>query len=416
MTLTLLTAIVAFLAMVLGEAWRLDVDGQVRDAPIAQATAIALVVATSWPAVAVDEARSVYLGGLLGPLLLAVLATLVVGVARQRWATLRADLTRSGTTILVAGGLSRIFVFDGRSLHQLVDAPGQRAGLVAMLLLVLAILAVGVPLLARSVAKALAERAPVGSQILRDLTRYGLLSLATATTAVVMALSLRVLGPISFVLFLVPMAVLLPAVSRQRTVRAAQRQTLFALARLTDHAGLTAPGHATRVAALSVPIARDVGVDDADLLDVETAALLHDVGQVGLRRPIPGGATTEISTRDQRRVAAMGAAILSRTAELSRLAAMVADVGVPQYRAVERGDVLLGARVVRVVSAYDDLTAREKRRSSGGSARTAMERLLRATPREFDPDVVRALLRQLERRGELTAAEAAELRASAAAH
>ena len=133
------------------------------------------------------------------------------------------------------------------------------------------------------------------------------------------------------------------------------------------------------------------------------AALLHDVGQVGLSRPIPGGATIEISALDQRRVAATGAAILARTADLSRLAPVVADVGIPHHRAVARGDVALASRVVRVVSAYDDLSASLEHQG-------ALERILRSTPHDYDPLVVGALVRHLERRGTVSAAEGALLR------
>ena len=234
--------------------------------------------------------------------------------------------------------------------------------------------------------------------------------LATATTSSVMALSLPVLGAGSLVLFLAPLAVLQLAVGQQRDIRVAQAQTVGALARLTDHAGLTSPGHGERVAGLVVPVARDVGVDEADLQDVEAAALLHDLGQVALTTQIPGGATIEISRRDQRRVAAAGAAILARTAQLSSLSAWVADVGVPHYRALERGDVALPSRVIRVVSAYDDLTGNGTRLTGAVDPVEALDRLLRDAPHEYDPQVLLALSRQLERRGVITHQQARDLR------
>jgi hypothetical protein len=269
---------------------------------------------------------------------------------------------------------------------------------------------VGAPVLARAVLETVGDHGSLRPQLGEHLVRHGPLVLATASTATVMALSLGVLRAASFVLFLVPMALLQPAVTRQRRIRDAQRQTLYALSRLTDQAGLTAPGHAVRVARLARPVAREVGVDDADLPDVEAAALLHDVGQVGLSRPIPGGATVEISLRDQRRVAATGAAILARTAELSRLAPTVADVGVPHHWAVERGDVTMSSRVVRVTSAYDDLTGPGARQGEARSPGAAMERILRATPYEYDPEVVDALIRHLVRTGVLGTADLARLR------
>lgn len=412
MTLEVDVAVVAFLVMVLGEAWRVPAPGLVRDAPLAQATAVALAMATSWPPPGMVDGAGP-LGpflGLFGPLVLALLATLVVGAARRHWTGLRGDVARVVASVLTAGVLVRLPLPNKSTLHEQLQPPGTAAGIMAVLLLLVSVAAVAVPVLGRSAARRRVDHTPLGSRLVRDLRRHRLLALATATTAVVMALALDVLGPASIVLFVVPMTVLLPAVTRQRQVRAAQRQTLSALARLTDQAGLTAPGHASRVARLAVPVAREAGVEDADLLDVETAALLHDVGQVALSRPIPGGATIEISAMDQRRVAAAGGAILARTAELSRLGPVVADVGIPHHRAVTRGDVALASGVVRTVSAYDDLTGDDTRVNGGLAPVEALERITRSTPHEYDPVVVAALVRHLERRGVITAQEAAALR------
>lgn len=407
MELTPGIAVVAFLAMLLGEAWRVTVPGLVRDAPLAQATAVALAVSTAWPA---DPSNLDSMLGLLGPLALACLATVAAGAVKSQWSVLPRDLLRTLASVLVAGALSRVSFPGFGSLFERATQPGDHRSLVALLLLVVAVIAVGAPVVARAVVQALRDRGSLRAQLGTHLGRHGPLVLAAASTAAVMALSLGVLRAASFMLFLVPMALLQPAVTRQRRIRAAQRDTLVALSRLTDQAGLTAPEHAIRVARLALPVAREVGMEDADLPDVEAVALLHDVGQVGLSRPIPGGATVEISLRDQRRVAATGAAILARTAELSRLAPSVADVGVPHHWAVERGDVTMAARVVRVVSAYDDLTGGGTRHGGVQTPGAAVERILRMTPHEYDPAVVEALIRHLVRTGALSTAEMARLR------
>lgn len=403
MILSVGTALVVLAVMTLGEAWRVAAPGAVRDAPLAQATGIAVAVSTAWPATG-DPPVGIL--GLVGPAVLAALAVLTVAVARRSSAGLGPDLARALGTVLVAGVLARAAGPDGTTLLEGTARPGVRSGLVALLLLAVAVVTVAVPVVVRSTLRARVGPVSFLAELVGDLGRHGPLALATASTAAVMALSMQVLGPVGLVLFLVPLGVLQTAVSRQRTIRAAQRQTLFALARLTDQAGLTARGHAYRVATLAVPVAREVGVPDPDLADVEAVALLHDVGQVGLRRPVPGGATVEVSARDQRRIAGTGAAILARTAQLSRLAATVADVGLPHHRAVVRGDVPPAARVVRVVSAYDDLV-----HQSGGSGEPAdaLARLLRSTPHEYDPDVVQALVRHLVRRGRLAPAAADRL-------
>lgn len=403
MILSVGTALVVLAVMTLGEAWRVAAPGAVRDAPLAQATGIAVAVSTAWPAAGDPP---VGLLGLVGPAVLAALAVLTVAVARRSSAGLGPDLARALGTVLVAGVLARAAGPDGTTLLEGTARPGVRSGLVALLLLAVAVVTVAVPVVVRSTLRARVGPVSFLAELAGDLGRYGPLALATASTAAVMALSMQVLGPVGLVLSLVPLGVLQTAVSRQRTIRAAQRQTLFALARLTDQAGLTARGHAYRVATLAVPVAREVGVPDPDLADVEAVALLHDVGQVGLRRPVPGGATVEVSARDQRRIAGTGAAILARTAQLSRLAATVADVGLPHHRAVVRGDVPPAALVVRVVSAYDDLVHQSP---GSGEPADALARLLRSTPHEYDPDVVQALVRHLVRRGRLAPADADRL-------
>lgn len=399
--MTLTVALVALVAMVLGETWRLDVPGSVRDAPLSQATAIALGVAGAWP-------PGPGVAGLAGPLLLCAAAVLLAALLRRHPGGMLPDLLRLWASVVIAGLIVRVPWSGGTILEGLTERVG-RPALVAVVVLGVAVVAVIVPLLVRSLSRNDRTGMPAGARLSEDLGRHGPLGMATASTATVMALGLGVLGPMSVVVSLVPLLVLQPAVNRQRRIRLAQRQTVVALARLTEEAGLTALGHSGRVAELAVPVARDLGVPEADLEDVRAAALLHDIGQVGLGRPIPGGATVEVSLRDQRRIAATGAAILARTAELSRLAPVVADVGVPQWRAEERGDVPVAARVIRVVSAYDDLAGRSTRLTGGDGPAGAVDRILRGTPHEYDPQVVAALVRQLERHGILAPGHAAGL-------
>lgn len=391
--MSLAVALVALAAMVLGESWRLDVPGSVRDAPLSQATAVALGLAAAWPAGGGAT-------GLIGPLLVCAAAVAVAGLLRRHLAGILPDLLRLWASVVIAGLLVRVPWAGGSILERLTERLG-RPAMTAVVVLGVAVAAVAVPQLVRSLSRRGRAGVPATARLSEDLGRHGPLGMATASTATVMALGLGVLGPLSVVLSLVPLLVLQPAVNRQRRIRLAQQQTVVALARLTEEAGLTALGHSGRVAELAVPVARDLGVREADLEDVRAAALLHDIGQVGLGRPIPGGATVEVSLRDQRRIAATGAAILARTAELSRLAPVVADVGVPQWRAEERGDVPWAARVIRVVSAYDDLAGRSTRLTGGDGPAGAVERLLRSTPHEYDPVVVAALVRQLERHGVL---------------
>lgn len=404
-------ALIGLLAIVMGEAWRTTPSDTLRGSPLTQATAVALAMSTAWPVRSDDRGG---IGGLAGPFLLVVAAVLLVAVIR-RHLPVPTQLVSLLVATLFAGLLVRIPAPNGVTLlHAVAQDEGSPVDVspvvIATALLVVAIAALSLPLLAALARRSLTGQASARRQLAEDLGRHGPLTLATAITAAVMAVALPVLGPTSLVLFLVPLVVLQLAVGQQQEIRAAQAQTVGALARLTDQAGLTAPGHGERVAALAVPVARDVGVGEDDLRDVEAAALLHDLGQVSLTSRIPGGATIEISRRDQRRVAAAGAAILARTAQLSSLSAWVADAGVPHHRALERGDVALPSRVIRVVSAYDDLTGHRTVLTGAVDPAMALDRLVRNAPHDYDPQVVLALIRHLERRGVISQQQARELR------
>ncbi|WP_147899816.1 HD-GYP domain-containing protein [Serinicoccus profundi] len=407
MSLTWSLALVGLLTMLLSEAWRQRSAAPGGEAPLSQATAMALAMATAWPVGPGSDGSVV---GLLGPLVLASSAVLLVAMWRQRLGQVPKDMLRLGTSVVVAGLLVRLPGPGGDTLIESIWDHGDETVLIALALLVVAVVAVAVPWVPRAVRAAARGQGQIWANLAGEIGRQGPVALAGASTAVVTALALTALGPISLVLFLVPLLVLQPAVSRQRETRLAQRQTLFALARLPEEAGLTAAGHGARVAALAVPIARDLGVEAADLPDVEAAALLHDIGQVGIPRPVPGGATVEISARDQRQIASTGSSILGRTAELSRLASVVSDVGLAHHRAEERGDVSVASRIVRVASAYDDLTGRATRLTGGNGPVEALERMLRSTPHEYDPEVVQALIRLLERRGVISTPQSEALR------
>ena len=230
----------------------------------------------------------------------------------------------------------------------------------------------------------------------------GPLALATTSSATVIALAVHALGPVAIPLFLAPLLLLQLAVSRQSLVRDAQRQTIRSLSRLTDQGGFTTSGHGDRVAHLSLAIGRDLGLAERDLVDLEYAALLHDLGQVSLRRPIPGGATTAISPLDQRRIAHTGASILARTAELSRLSLVVSGQATPYRHGREAQDLALACRILKVSNAFDDLTAGRVKRPV---SLQALERIRLNLGYEYDPLVVRSLCRVLVRDGRVTPAE-----------
>jgi response regulator RpfG family c-di-GMP phosphodiesterase len=145
-------------------------------------------------------------------------------------------------------------------------------------------------------------------------------------------------------------------------------------------------GHSRRVSRLAVAVGRELGMNEPDLLELEYAALMHDIGQLSLRDPIPGGATVLASPADQRRIAELGADVIRQAGVLDQVADIVRRQSDPA-RGAQPGPPA-ASRIIRAANAFDDLVGSSADRDR---AAAALERLRLDTASEYDPEVVEAL-------------------------
>jgi response regulator RpfG family c-di-GMP phosphodiesterase len=145
-------------------------------------------------------------------------------------------------------------------------------------------------------------------------------------------------------------------------------------------------GHSRRVSVLAVAVGRELGMSEPDLLDLEYAALMHDIGQLSLRDPIPGGATVLVSRADQQRIAELGAEVIAKAGVLDRVAELVRCQSLAARGSDPRPPV--GSRIIRAANAFDDLVGGSADRDRSAAA---VERLRLDTASEYDPGVVDAL-------------------------
>jgi hypothetical protein len=219
------------------------------------------------------------------------------------------------------------------------------------------------------------------------------LGASVGASVIIAVFAAKVMGLAELVWFLAPLLVTQVAFRRYAGIRATYLQTVRALARVTEVGGYVESGHSRRVSRLAVAVGRELGMPEPDLLDLEYAALMHDIGQLSLRDPIPGGATVLVSAADAERIAQLGAdvirqaGVLDKVAELVRCQTWPARGHDPQPPA--------GSRIIRAVNAFDDLVS-----GSGNRDRinAALEHLRLDTAREYDPAVVDALTEVASRR------------------
>ncbi len=168
-------------------------------------------------------------------------------------------------------------------------------------------------------------------------------------------------------------------------------QTIRALSRIPEVAGLALEGHSDRTSALAVEAAQDLGLTPAEVIDVRYAALMHDIGRITLNEPsiLRRGFTDED-------IARWGAEIVAESPYLATVSGLVARQHEPYRRPGEERDPSLpmASKIIKASSAYDHATM-----ELGFSPLEGLEVLHRGAAYDYDPDVVVAVRRVLERRG-----------------
>ncbi len=231
-------------------------------------------------------------------------------------------------------------------------------------------------------------------RLTREKTReIGPLILSTVSVAALLALAYPALDWWTIPIFLAPLGATQFSFRQVAIIRRNSLQTVRALAKVPEMAGYTKRGHSARVATLSVQIAEELGVVQPELHDIEYAALLHDIGTVSVPDPEDASASTS-----RMELAVVGAEIVEKTGHFQKVAKMIGTQHEPYRRRGEDTNraLPLGAKIIKVGSAYDDLT------EPPGPGRTpweALERMHLDMAYEYDPQVIQALTRVLERRG-----------------
>jgi putative nucleotidyltransferase with HDIG domain len=176
-------------------------------------------------------------------------------------------------------------------------------------------------------------------------------------------------------------------------------QTVRALMTVMDAADPLTRGRSLRVSRYAVGLARELGVADGALLDVELGGLLHDLGRRALThdvtvqpRPLDAGERAIVQAHP-----GIGWEMLRTIPGLEAAAEIVwthherpDGAGYPRHLSAEQ--IPVGARVVLVCSAYDAMTADRPYRR-GLSPRAACAELRKHAGTQFFPEVVDAFVR-----------------------
>jgi len=177
--------------------------------------------------------------------------------------------------------------------------------------------------------------------------------------------------------------------------------TIEALARAIDAKDQTAQTHIRRVQAYAAGLARSVGLSDADIQGVKTAALLHDIGKLAVPEHIlskPGPLTQE-EFQKIRIHPQVGAEIISGVPFPYPVAPLILSHherwdGKGYPAGLKADEIPLGARILTIVDYYDAVTT-ERPYHKALSHDGAIGLLRHESGRALDPELTERFIAML---------------------
>lgn len=380
-------AVTALVAIVIGEQVPMQFSQRVI-APLTTAPALGLILAPL--GAASGEVPSAWT--VLAVIWLSILVGSLIARARGRSVvegSLGSRFLGMAVTTLIARGIE----VDGVTLVDWAFAEHVHPALGALGLLLAALLGGLAERLLDNLVAWIGQGQRLAHTVTPEAGAIAGISVSTVATGPLIALATPVLGWAAIPLLIVPVLVTYLSVRRLVSIRQSLDESLLAMSRLSEVVGLTRPAHVRRVTDLACAIGQQMGMDAPGVRTVERTALLHDLGQLGLQRPLRDGATIHAGEGEQAEMAQAVTRILGETPQLARLLPLVTQVGTPFRRTREFGEhIPLPSRIVRVANAWDDITEGAR---SPRAQEVALERLHLGLGYDYDPEVVAALERTL---------------------
>jgi len=169
---------------------------------------------------------------------------------------------------------------------------------------------------------------------------------------------------------------------------------ICAFNQLLDLKDLNTGVHSTRLAEWALHVGGELGLDERCLSDLEIAALLHDIGKIGIPDAIlqkPARLTDEEYSL-MKKHPEYGWAVMRNVPGMERASLMILhhheSYDGKGYPAGLKGEEIpIGSRIVSVIDAFDAMVSSRPYRA-GMPFAEAERRLIEARGRQFDPGVV----------------------------
>jgi HD-GYP domain-containing protein (c-di-GMP phosphodiesterase class II) len=184
----------------------------------------------------------------------------------------------------------------------------------------------------------------------------------------------------------------------EEEVIALRASLVCALNQLLDLKDLNTGVHSTRLAEWALHVAGELGLGQSDLADIEVAALLHDIGKVGIPDAIlnkPSRLTTE-EYELMKKHPEYGWVVLRQIPGFERASLLILHHhesfdGKGYPGGLKGEEIPVGSRIVSVIDAFDAMVSSRPYRE-GLPLEEAARRLVQGSGTQFDPSVIKCFL------------------------
>jgi putative nucleotidyltransferase with HDIG domain len=193
-------------------------------------------------------------------------------------------------------------------------------------------------------------------------------------------------------------AVPLRVKAAEEQVLALRNSFICALNQLLDLKDLNTGIHSTRLAEWALHVAGELGLDQEFFSDIEAAALLHDIGKIGIPDAVlnkPSRLTTEEYDL-MKKHPEYGWIVLRQVPGFERVSLLILHHherfdGKGYPGGLKGEEIPIGSRIVAVIDAFDAMVSSRPYRQ-GLPFEDAERRLIEASGTQFDPAVVERFL------------------------
>lgn len=230
--------------------------------------------------------------------------------------------------------------------------------------------------------------------------------IAEAPMGFLMAIVYTEVGIVGILLFFLPLLLARRSFELYTKMRKVYLDTIRALAAAIDAKDPYTKGHSERVSEMSVVLAQELNLSDNDIENIEYTALLHDIGKIGIDDSILGkkSSLTDQEFDKIKEHTIMGANIIQPVDFLKNSYRAIYHhheryngEGYPD--GIKSEDIPILARIIAVADAYDAMSSDRPYRKKLSKDKILKE-LKDQSGKQFDPEIVKALISVLDRERE----------------